>query len=184
MTDANTGPAAPVGINHLVLNVNDIEASEDFWTRLMGFTRVGVLEMNPNFRFYSGRVNGEVTKHHDLALVQVEDPQQTDADAFSMRARERGINHVAITFPDREAFQTQLAWLQANDVEFNMRMNHGMTHSAYITDPDGYGVEVLYEVPREFWQDDINAGLNYVEMLPREGPETLDDDADYKRFGG
>ena len=183
MTANQDGPAAPVGINHLVLNVRDIEASDDFWTRLMGFTRVGQLERNDGFRFYSGTVDGAVTKHHDLALVQVETPQAAETEGFSMRAKRAGMNHVAITFPDRDAFTKQLAWLQANDVEFQMRMNHGMTHSAYITDPDGYGVEVLYEVPREFWEKDINAGLNYAEMLPKEGAAALEDSTEYKRFG-
>ena len=30
-----------------------------------------------------------------------------------------------------------------------------MTHSLYIVDPNGYGVEVLYELPREVWGDNI-----------------------------
>jgi len=33
-----------------------------------------------------------------------------------------------------------------NGVEFIVRGNHGMTHSAYIADPDGYGLEVLYNL--------------------------------------
>ncbi len=41
--------------------------------------------------------------------------------------------------------------LKANGVEFIVRGNHGMTHSAYIADPDGYGIEVLYELPEEVW---------------------------------
>ncbi len=51
-----------------------------------------------------------------------------------------------------------------------------MTHSVYINDPNGYGVEVLYELPRELWEGDIDAGLNYLELLPTEGPEALVDD--------
>ena len=35
----------------------------------------------------------------------------------------------------------------------NLRVNHGMTHSVYINDPNGYGVEVLYELPREMWAE-------------------------------
>ena len=182
MTDSNQGSAAPVGVNHLVLNVANIETAEDFWTRLMGFTRVGQLETNPNFRFYSGKVDGEITKHHDLALVQIEQPREADAPGFTMRAKQPGLNHMAITYPDRDAFLQQLAWLQANDVKFHIRMNHGMTRSAYITDPDGHGVEVLYEVPREYWEQDVNAGLNYAEILPNKGPEALEDDPEYKRF--
>ena len=43
-------------------------------------------------------------------------------------------------------------------------------------DPNGYGVELLYELPREMWERDIDAGLNYLKLLPTEGPEALVDD--------
>jgi catechol 2,3-dioxygenase len=50
-----------------------------------------------------------------------------------------------------------------------------MTHSLYIHDPNGYGVELLYDLPREVWEGDIDAALNWVKVLPTEGAEALDD---------
>ena len=36
----------------------------------------------------------------------------------------------------------------------------------------------------EMWETDIDAGLNYLEMLPTEGPEALKDDLEHApRFG-
>ena len=64
-----------------------------------------------------------------------------------------------------------------------MRGNHGMTHSVYINDPDGNGIEVLYELPRKVWEGDIDAALNYFKPLPLEGPAALEDDTDYVKFG-
>ena len=78
--------------------------------------------------------------------------------------------------PDRDAWLKKLEELQAKDIKFNLRVNHGVTHSVYINDPNGYGVELLYELPRELWEGDIDAGLNYLELLPTEGPEALKDD--------
>ena len=60
-------------------------------------------------------------------------------------------------------------------MKFNRRVDHGMTHSLYINDPNGYGVELLYELPREVWEGDIDAALNYAPGLPTEGPEALID---------
>jgi catechol-2,3-dioxygenase len=51
-----------------------------------------------------------------------------------------------------------------------------VTHSVYISDPNGYGVELLYELPREMWENDIDAGINYFEPLPTEGDAALADD--------
>jgi catechol 2,3-dioxygenase len=53
-----------------------------------------------------------------------------------------------------------------------------MTYSLYINDPNGYGIEVLYELPREVWEGDIDAALNYAERLPTEGEAALVDDKD------
>ncbi len=65
--------------------------------------------------------------------------------------------------------------LQKKGVKFDRRVEHGMTHSLYIHDPNGYGVEFVYDLPREVWQDDIEGALNYVKTLPTEGPEALED---------
>jgi catechol 2,3-dioxygenase len=85
------------------------------------------------------------------------------------------ISHIAIAYPDRDAWLKQLAYLQERGVKFDRRVDHGMTHSLYIHDPNGYGVELLYELPREVWEGDIDAALNFAEQLPTEGPEALRD---------
>ena len=41
--------ASPVGINHVVLNVRDMESSHKFWTEVVGLKQVGAdawLSMN------------------------------------------------------------------------------------------------------------------------------------------
>ena len=179
---APTPPAeavTPAGINHLVINVRDIEESHRFWTEILGFKQVGQSGRR-NMRFYSGNHDGQMN-HHDIALVENPDlpPPPKDWEMFGMPV---AINHIAISMPNREAWLKQLAWLRQNGVKFHRRVNHGMTHSLYISDPNGYGVEVLYELPREVWGDNIQAGLDYVENLPTEGDEAFIDDTNYPRF--
>ncbi len=54
MSSSNDLPTAPreavtpVGINHLVLNVRNIEESHAFWTDIMGFVQVGELHPRPD----------------------------------------------------------------------------------------------------------------------------------------
>ena len=66
-------------------------------------------------------------------------------------------------------------------MRFARRGKHGMTHSAYFADPDGYGIELVYDVPAEAWEGDVDAALNYVEYLD---PDDIEDRTDYQRFGG
>jgi len=131
-------------------------------------------------RFYSGDHSGQMN-HHDIALVENPNLPKPPSD-WQMFDMPVAINHIAITMPNREAWLRQLAWLRKNGVKFQRRVNHGMTHSLYISDPNGYGVEVLYELPREVWGDNIQAGLDYVENLPTEGDEALHDDTNYPHF--
>ena len=77
----------------------------------------------------------------------------------------------------------QLEHLRASGVEFLVRGNHGMTHSVYVADPDGNGIEVLYDLPAEVWEGDVDAALSYFENLPRDGEEALEDSTDYPVFG-
>ena len=64
----------PRGVNHLVLNVRNLEESHRFWTEVIGFKCVAALKPRPGrlkMRFYSGvSAHGDVS-HHDLALAQI-----------------------------------------------------------------------------------------------------------------
>ncbi|MCG8509929.1 MAG: VOC family protein, partial [Rhodospirillales bacterium] len=91
--------SAPVGVNHIVLNVHDIEESHEFWTEVIGLQQVGTLHPRddmgdlPVMRFYSGNRDGQLN-HHDLALVENKDlpPRPKDGDPHSAP---QAINHVA-----------------------------------------------------------------------------------------
>lgn len=182
--EAPESPVTPVGVNHIVLHVRDMDVSHAFWTEVLGFRQVGELKATerrpnpPRMRFYSGLHNGNL-KHHDVALVENKSlPPLPPAGEFSMFGNPTAINHIAITFPNREAWIAQLAYLQKKGVEFGRRVDHGMTHSLYIQSPDGYGVELVYDLPREVWEGDIDAALNYVTELPKDGDAALQDKAE------
>lgn len=182
MAESKTTAVTPTGINHMVLNVRNLAESHAFWTEILGFRQVGELKETatrknpPPMRFYSGDHSGKMA-HHDIALV--ENPALPPPPAeWGMFGMPMAINHIAITLPNREAWLKQIEHMQARGVKFNRRVNHGMTHSVYVNDPNGYGVEVLYDLPRDVWENDIDAALNYAENLPTEGTEALQDKTD------
>lgn len=110
---------------------------------MLGFEQCGQFESkylpDTDMRFYRGSPD----HHHDLALVAVPDPASAPlVEPWAMFANRPGVNHVAISYPTREAWLAQLTHMQASGVQFHLRGNHGMTHSAYVSDPDGHGIEV------------------------------------------
>jgi catechol 2,3-dioxygenase-like lactoylglutathione lyase family enzyme len=178
ISDRDTA-VTPRGINHIVLHVRDIEESHHFWCDLLGFKQVGTLRPREGrqpmaMRFYSGVVDD--VNHHDVALI--ENPNlQPSGEEWQLGPGPLAINHIAITYPDRASWLEQVKFLEKQGVRMNLRVDHGMTHSVYVNDPNGYGVEVLYELPHEVWKDDIDGALNYAVRYPRE--ELLNDTTNY-----
>src|SRR5260370_1518209 len=113
-----SAPAAavtPGGINHLVINVRDIEESHRFWTEILGFKQVGQSSRR-NMRFYSGDHSGEMN-HHDIALVENPNLPKPPAE-WAMFDMPVAINHIPIAMPTREPWLKQLTWLPQKTVKF------------------------------------------------------------------
>ena len=148
-------PQTPLGINHLVLNVHDIEASHHFWSELLGFRHVGTSRPAkpggpPPMRFYSGKRDGKL-HHHDIALYQVEACVVTDSQS---------LNHLAIEYADEAAWLAQISFLTERGVKLHRRVERVATHSIHLFDPNGVEVELVFELPREQWEHDIDGALN------------------------
>ena len=187
---SNTADRAqtPTGVNHLVLNVRDLEESHRFWTEMIGFKCVAELKPKAGrtmqMRFYSGvNEHGQVS-HHDLALAQIPDGAKLKPEPWGMGPRTIGVNHVAIATRPANRWLKQVAFLQSQGrARSTCRIDHGMTHSIYISDPNGHGIEILYELPREVWENDIEGAQNYAERLPPDDDASLVDSTEYPRFG-
>ena len=53
-------------------------------------------------------------------------------------------------------------------VELHGRIDRGVTRSIHLIDPNGYEIELVYELPREMWEGDIDAALNQAVERPIE----------------
>src|ERR1700751_3946728 len=105
--EAPAEAVSPCGINHLVLNVRDIDESHKFWTEIVGFKQVGELHPRasrpnpPKMPFYSPVNDGKLT-HHTVALVESANlPPPVD---WVLNNSQVAINHGALTMPNREAW--------------------------------------------------------------------------------
>jgi catechol 2,3-dioxygenase len=185
-----TVPVMPTGMNHVVINVYDMEESHKFWTEVVGLKLVGKLkpgpgpngQMRPKMQFYAGHDEGH-RRHHDIAFVENANLPPRPAEGWNIYTSPNAINHLAFEFPNREAWLGHLKFMQDKGVAFKRKIDHGMSHSVYLTDPNGYGVELLYELPRDVWENDIDGALNYAKERPSEGSAALEDITEVPRFG-
>ncbi|MFB6085321.1 MAG: VOC family protein [Halodesulfurarchaeum sp.] len=81
---------------------------------------------------------------------------RTDAQA--------GLYHVAFCYPSRTALGSALQRIESF-YELDGATDHGVTHSLYLTDPAGNGVELFMETPRTEWPRN-EAGAVVMETDP------------------
>ena len=132
-------------LGHLVLYVHDLERSARFYGDVLGWERLGPVEPGfPAAAFSSGRT------HHELLLIEVGE----DATAIP-EGRRVGMYHFGLKVGDsddelREAMHT----MEAAGVNVVGASDHTVTHSLYITDPDGNEIELYIDVPGVDWKSD------------------------------
>ena len=140
-------------LGHIVLYVRDIERSRHFYRDVLGWTEIA--GEGPMAMFSSGRT------HHELLLLEV-GPNAAPVPP----GRRVGMYHFGLKIGTtdeelREALQ-KLADAGANVVG---TADHGVTHSLYITDPDGNEIELYIDVQPEVWREDPQAVLSPVRAL-------------------
>jgi catechol-2,3-dioxygenase len=183
MSHEMNGPVRPRGVSHLVISVRDMDASHRFYTDVVGFELVGEIAPSENSRLHMRFYRGDSSYHHHLAISQALDAVNAPPpDQWQMVGAKPALNHVAIAYPNRDEWLRALRHIQHLGTEVLTRGDHGMTHSAYIQDPDGNGVELLYDLPPSVWEGDVNAALNYFEPGITTGAEMLVDNVDYRVF--
>ncbi len=126
-------PETTIGLT--TLNVADLPKLSDFYQRVIGLHIRG---QTPN----SVELGTETTPI--LRLQHIAD------GTFSPRSP--GLFHFAIGLRDREVLAD---WLQ-NYADHNApgwqgASDHGPSHALYMTDPEGNGIEIMMDWPREKW---------------------------------
>lgn len=133
-------------LGHIVLYVRDLERSAHFYRDVLGWRQITGDEGAPVAAFAApgGRT------HHELLLIQV------GHDAAPIPAGRRlGMYHFGLKIGDTDdELREALAQLQQHDVPIAGASDHTVTHSLYITDPDGNELELYVDVPDVDWRND------------------------------
>jgi len=116
--------------------------------------------LDRSVRFYSEVLGFEVTNrmgsqaaflsaggyHHHIGLNTWES-EGGDPPA----AGTTGLYHVAFRYPNRSALAKALRRLDEFSIPLEGAADHGVSEALYLRDPDGNGVELYYDRPREEW---------------------------------
>lgn len=100
---------------------------------------------------------------------------QADPNASRRPRGSLGLYHWALRVPDRSSLAAVLAHLAEKDVEIQGLVDHGVSEALYVSDPEGNGVEVYWDKPREEWPTRGDEVAMVTESLD---PRGLLDDAE------
>ena len=145
-TAAQTGPV----IGHVHLRVSDLARSVDFYRDVLG------LEVQQYFGDSAAFLSSG-GYHHHLGL------NVWDSRGAGPAPRGYpGLYHTAFLFPDRAALARALLRALNAGVRIEGAADHGVSEAIYFSDPDGNGVEIYRDRPREEWPRDANGALAMV----------------------
>lgn len=141
-------PIAPTTrIGHVHLKVADIERSLAFYHGVLGFDIM--IRMGNSAAFLSAG-----GYHHHIGLNTWESFAGSPPPAGST-----GLYHIAILYARREELADALRRLLRAGVSITGASDHGVSEAIYLDDPDGNGVELYWDTPRELWPVDSDGNL-------------------------
>src|ERR1041384_1715901 len=139
-----------VRIGHVHLKVADLERALAFYRDVLGFELTQRFGRQAAFLSAGGY-------HHHIALNTWE-----SKGGLPPPPHTTGLYHLAILYPTRAELADALRRLIDAGISLEGASDHGVSEALYLRDPDGNGVELYWDRPKEQWPRTPDGGLNMV----------------------
>lgn len=124
-------------IGSVELAVSDLPRSAEFYERVLGLPLIARDEHTATL--------GTDPEHPALVLTDI-------AGSTPAPPRSTGLYHVAWLHPSRAALADTVRRVAGARWRFDGAADHGVSEALYLSDPDGLGIEIYVDRPREQWQ--------------------------------
>jgi catechol 2,3-dioxygenase len=128
---------AGTSIGHVHLKVADIDRSLDFYVELLGFEITQRYGENAVFISAGGY-------HHHIGLNTWHSKNGTPSPLNAA-----GLYHIALLYPERKDLSVAVKRLIDAKYPLTGASDHGVSEAVYLNDPDGNGVELYWDRPKD-----------------------------------
>lgn len=139
---------AQTTIGHVHLKVSDLQRSLDFYCDLLGFELTTTYGDQAAFISAGGY-------HHHIGLNTWHSKNGPPPPQNSV-----GLYHTAILYPTRQALAVILDRLLKAKYPLTGASDHGVSEALYLNDPDGNGVELYWDRPKDQWPTNEDGSLH------------------------
>jgi catechol 2,3-dioxygenase len=126
-------------IGHVHLKVSDLNKSLDFYRGLLGFELTTMYGDQAAFLSAGGY-------HHHIGLNTWHSLSAPPAPKQGV-----GLYHTAILYPTRKDLAIILDRIRRAYYPLTGASDHGVSEALYLNDPDGNGVELYWDRPKDQW---------------------------------
>jgi catechol 2,3-dioxygenase len=137
-------------IGHVHLKVADLARAVAFYREALGFDLMAQYGDSAAFMSAGGY-------HHHLGLNTWESRGGSPPPADTT-----GLYHFAILYPTRHELARALQRLIDHGVPIDGASDHGVSEAIYLHDPDGNGIEIYRDRPREDWPREADGSFKMV----------------------
>ena len=134
-------------IGHVHLKVADLDRSLAFYRDLLGFEVTTYYGDQAAFISAGGY-------HHHIGLNTWNSQGSPPAPKNGV-----GLFHTAILYPTRSDLARILIRIMVAKYPLTGAADHGVSHALYLDDPDGNGVELYWDLPKEKWPQKQDGSL-------------------------
>ena len=134
-------------IGHVHLKVADLERSLAFYRDVLGF------EVMQRFGRQAAFLSSG-SYHHHLGLNTWE-----SAGGQPPAPGSTGLYHVALLYPSRAELADAVRRVVNAGIPLQGAADHGVSEAVYLRDPDGNGLELYWDRPKEKWPRTADGAL-------------------------
>ncbi len=128
-------------------------------TTRMGAVELTVADLDRSLRYYGGQIGLELVGREGRSaslgaggsglVALVEERGASPAGRYA------GLFHFALRVAERADLARWLAHAARDHVQLVGLSDHFVSEAIYLTDPDGHGIEIYHDRPREVWEGQV-----------------------------